>query len=216
MDGNTDYLPEIEEAPDSNVNMVINEEVESDGPVEPVGKTNDDDDEEIIEEEEPVPEVKPKKILEQREIFKPPKLQQVISTTTGKPKKKMSQKQLDHLAKIRKKAMITRMKNKKLREEGKAVETSKKVQKENVRIQEKIIKEKEKLSNQEIEQITFNAIEKYETLRKTRKAKKRETLEKEKKEKGHMEQVNKHLNSAISVQQPQTDVWDDVLSGMWK
>ena len=192
MDGNTDYLPEIEEAPDSNVNMVINEEVESDGPVEPVGKTNDDDDEEIIEEEEPVPEVKPKKILEQREIFKPPKLQQVISTTTGKPKKKMSQKQLDHLAKIRKKAMITRMKNKKLREEGKAVETSKKVQKENVRIQEKIIKEKEKLSNQEIEQITFNAIEKYETLRKTRKQKKKETLEKERKEKGHMEQVNKH------------------------
>jgi len=213
MDGNTDYLPEIEEAPDSNVNMVINEEVESVRPVDD-NEVDDDNVEVEEEEEENIPEVKPKKILEQREIFKPPKLQQVISTTTGKPKKKMSQKQLDHLAKIRKKAMETRMKNKKLREEGKAVETSKKVQKENVRIQEKIIKEKEKLSNAEIEQITFNAIEKYETLRKTRKAKKRETLEKEKKEKGHMEQVNKHLNSAISVQ-PQTDVWDDVLKGMW-
>ena len=132
MDGNTDYLPEIEEAPDSNVNMVINEEVECVRPVDD-NEVDDDNVEVEEEEEENIPEVKPKKILEQREIFKPPKLQQVISTTTGKPKKKMSQKQLDHLAKIRKKAMETRMKNKKLREEGKAVETSKKVQKENVR-----------------------------------------------------------------------------------
>lgn len=214
MNDKTDYLPEIEEPPVSNVNVVVNEEVESAGSVDDVEVGDDKVDEEQVEEE-PVPEVKPRKKLEQKEIFKPPKVQEVISTTTGKPKKKMSQKQLDHLAKIRKKAMETRQRNKKLREEGQAVPVTKKVQKENVRIQEKIIKEKERLSHAEIEQITFNAIDKYETMRKQRKQKKREDQEKEKKEKAHMEQVNHHLNSAISAQR-KPDVWDDVLKGMWK
>jgi len=221
MNGNTEYLPEIiEEAPPSNINVIINEDpdAERDGPVaERDAEREVDDDNVEVEEEENIPEVKPKKKLEQKEIFKPPKLQQVISTATGKPKKKMSEKQLAHLARIREKAMITRKKNKQLRDEGKAVPVTKKVQKENFRIQEKIVKEKERLSNQEIEDITFNAIEKYETLRKTRKQKKKETLEKERREKGHMDVVNKHLNSAISVQQhQQPDIWDSVLSGMWK
>ena len=138
MNDKTDYLPEIEEPPVSNVNVVINEEVGSDGPVDDVEVDDDKVDEEQVEEE-PVPEVKPRKKLEQKEIFKPPKVQEVISSTTGKPKKKMSQKQLDHLAKIRKKAMETRQRNKKLREEGQAVPVTKKVEKENVRIQEKIM-----------------------------------------------------------------------------
>lgn len=217
MNDKTDFLPEIEEPAVSNVNVVINEEVESAGPVDDVEVDDDNVDEEQVEEEETVPEVKPKKKLEQKEIFKPPKVQEVISTTTGKPKKKMSQKQLDHLAKIRKKAMETRQKNKKLREEGQAVPVTKKVQKENVRIQEKIIKEKERLSHAEIEQITYNAIDKYETIRKQRKQKKREDEEKEKKEKAHMAVVNHHINSAVRAQeQRKPDVWDSVLSGMFQ
>jgi len=214
MNGKTDFLPEIEEPPVDNINMVINEvppEVEDDKPVD---KPIDNVDEKQIEEE-PVP-VKPRKKLEQREIFRPPKVQEIISSTTGKPKRKMSEKQLAHLAKIREKGLETRMRNKKLREEGKAEEISKKVQKENVRIQEKIIKEKEKLTNLEIEDITINAINKYEMIRKARKQKKREEQERERKEKAHMEHVNHHLNSAINSQQRTTDIWDSVLSGMWK
>jgi hypothetical protein len=214
MNGKQDFLPEIEEPPVENINMVINEvppEVEDDKPVD---KPIDNVDEKQIEEE-PVP-VKPRKKLEQREIFRPPKVQEIISSTTGKPKRKMSEKQLAHLAKIREKGLETRMRNKKLREEGKAEEISKKVQKENVRIQEKIIKEKEKLTNLEIEDITINAINKYEMIRKARKQKKREEQERERKEKAHMEHVNHHLNSAINSQQRTTDIWDSVLSGMWK
>jgi len=216
MNQKQDYLPEIVEGSEANIEMVVNEvspEVQDDKPID---EPTDDVDETKDDVEEPVPEIKLKKKLEQREIFRPPKVQEIISSTTGKPKKKMSEKQLAHLAKIRAKGLATRQRNKKLREEGKAEEISKKVEKENVRIQEKIIKEKEKLTNQEIEDITFNAINKYETIRKARKAKKREEQEREKKEKAHMEQVNHHLNSAINSQQRKADVWDDVLAGMWK
>lgn len=219
MNEKQDFLPEVVETSEANIEMVVNEvppEVQDDKPVDEPRDDVDEPKDDVDEPEEPVPEVKPKKKLEQKEIFKPPKVQEIISSTTGKPKKKMSEKQLAHLAKIRAKGLATRQRNKKLREEGRAEEISKKVQKENVRIQEKIIKEKEKLTNQEIEDITFNAINKYETIRKARKQKKREEQERERKEKQHMEQVNKHLNSAINSQQRKTDVWDDVLAGMWK
>ena len=219
MDGNAEYLPEITE---SNVIMVVNDETQRAAggaaarPEEVVDEQVEDPVEEKQEQEEDMIEVKQRKKLEQREIFRPPKVQEVISNTTGKPKKKMSEKQLSHLAKIRAKGLATRQRNKKLREEGKAEEISKKVQKENVRIQEKIIKEKEKISLSEIENITFNAISKYETMRKARKAKKREEQAKEQKEKAHMEVVNNHLNSALRRSTGSApDIWDSALAGLW-
>ena len=225
IDPNSSYLPEIQSghSEQSNIEVKIDENVEDvpivsndtddpkrQGKVEDVPLVSDTEDTEEI-----LP-VKPRKKLTQKEIFKPPVVQQVISSVTGKPKKKMSEKQLEHLAKARAKGLATRQRNKKLRDEGKAVETSKKTVKENVRIQEKIIKEKEKITNEEIENITFNAIQKYEILRKSRKVEKKKKQEEDKEKNKHMAVVNNHLNNAMRRSTGSVpDVWEETLKGLW-
>ena len=217
---NSSYLPEIQSC-DSNIEIKIDENVEEisspkediQDEIDPKGQGNEIS---VVEDEEEILPVKPRKKLTQKEIFKPPVVQQVISNVTGKPKKKMSEKQLAHLAKARAKGLATRQRNKKLREEGRAEEISKKTVKENVRIQEKIIKEKEKITNEEIENITFNAIQKYEILRKSRKIEKKKKQEEEKEKNKHMEVVNNHLNNAMRRSTGSVpDVWDDALKGLW-
>ena len=212
------YLPEINEG---NLEIKIEDEpiplTQEDVPLSKEDvPLSDDHDIEEEEEEEEVVEIKPKKKLTQTEIFKPPKIQQVISTVTGKPKKKMTEKQLAHLKTIRAKGLETRKRNKKLRDEGKAVEISKKMKNENTRIKEKIVVEKEKISNVEIENITFNAIHKYEIMRKARKEEKKKKLEIENEKNKHMEVVNKQLNSALRRSTgSMPDIWEDSLKGMW-
>jgi hypothetical protein len=127
----------------------------------------------------------------------------------------MSEKQKAHMDRIRAKGQQAlkekRERNKKLKEQGLPPEPTKR-QKQNKIIKEqdnraverevKVVREKEKLSKEEIEDITFNAINRYETIRKGRKA------EKKKKEAIHQEEqkVKRTLGRAMGMP-TQDDPW---------
>lgn len=218
MENKTDYLPEMELPPEeSEVEMEINEIGEDiPSPVRPPTPVNDDDAEAL----EPV--IEPKKIIQQDEIFGAgPKVVKIADPeVVPKPKPKrqkkpMSEKQKAHMDRIRAKGQQAlkekRERNRKLKEQGLPPEPTKR-QKQNKIIKEqdnraverevKVVREKEKLSKEEIEDITFNAINRYETIRKGRKA------EKKKQEAIHQEEqkVKRTLGRAMGMP-TQDDPW---------
>tara|TARA_R110000737_G_C14549443_1_gene480397 strand:+ start:155 stop:856 length:702 start_codon:yes stop_codon:yes gene_type:complete len=199
MENKTDYLPDLDftdvrEEEEENVSVEINEIGEDiPSPVRPQTPMPEDDLE---------PEQIPKRILKQDDVFGAgPKVMRVADqldvsqTPVAKPKKQkkpMSDKQKAHMDKIRAKGQLAlkekRERNKKLKEQGLPPEVNKKGKQnkiitEKVKEQEerlverevKVVREKEKLSSQEIEDITFNAINRYETIRKGRKIEKKKT-----------------------------------------
>tara|TARA_R110000822_G_scaffold18279_1_gene60572 strand:+ start:822 stop:1472 length:651 start_codon:yes stop_codon:yes gene_type:complete len=213
---NCDYLPEMIAAPEEET---ITMEVEDDDVL-----TDDDDDDGL-------PVVEQREKLLQEDIFQevpkiakisiarpssPPtrKLSQVKLTAKGKPKRKPTQKQLDHLSTIRAKGQETRKKNAELRKkaalEGTEIPKSVRRKKELIETQKLIVTEKEKLSKQEIEEITFNAIAKHEELRKIRKEeKKKAQLEAQ-----HTAHVQTTIRRAVGQPNP-NDIWASALSGMF-
>lgn len=221
---NNDYLPEMIEAPEEeNIQISIEEEA-PEGEDNPNFIYSDDDDDDDI------PHVIEKGKLNQDDIFSssqvkkvsnknkdPPavrKLSDVPLTKSGKPKRKPTQKQLDHLATIRAKGQETRRKNmierQKAKAEGKEIPKSVRRKKEIIETQKLIVTQKERMSKEEIEEITFNAISKHEEMRKKRKEEKKKKLEEE----GKTAEIQRTIRRATGNPDP-NDVWGSALSGMF-
>ena len=141
---------------------------------------------------EPVPEpLRVKQVLEDEAVFK-----------DVKPRKK-SQKQLDHLARCREKAVIVRKEKALAKKQVAFAETATqqdprpKEKKESV-ILHMSVSEFQKMT----EQSNLKAVETYDTKRKAQKKAKREVQE----EFNKANQVNKQINKALGVPDPD-DIW---------
>jgi hypothetical protein len=154
-----------------------------------------DVDEEPEEEEEDVlvtPEIKP--VIEDEYIFK---------DVEPKPKKPRSKKQLDHLSKIREKALATRRANKAKRE----AEQEPKKKKEVSFVKEEPKEEKSSLrylTEEQIVDLQERAVENYDTKRKARK------VAKQKKAKEDTHSAKTYEAVAKAIHQPTNPDPDDV------
>jgi hypothetical protein len=227
MSGESSYLPEMEAPPppsegeqEQNITMEINE----------------DDEGNIVysDNEDEVPEVVMKPKIAQEDIFAdapkivkikaPPKekeespktreLPKEKLTKAGKPKRKPTQKQLEHLATIRAKGQETRRRKAEAKKlalaRGEEVPKTEKRKKEIQETKEVVKQEFTKYSKEEIEEITFKAIERHEEKRKLRKAEKKKLEE----EKLKTHAVNTTLRRATG-NPAVNDVWGQALAGMF-
>jgi hypothetical protein len=225
----SDYLPEIVERVDEetptpspdNITAEItdtedvkgddafegDEEIIKEELIEQQKQEEEEKEEEVVEEEgEKVPLVKTRRKLKQDEVFTTPKVKPVAPLEEKKeePKKKgkrkCSEKQLAHLAKIRQKGLeAARAKNAKNAKDPNYVPKKKK---------ERQVAEA-KVSEEVIERISTNAIEKYEVKRKERKALKKKAQEEEE----HKKKVKQTINRAMKNPDPD-DIWAAALGGM--
>lgn len=224
MSGENDYLPEMEAPPPPEEEQNITMEIQEDDEGNIVYSDNEDE----------VPEVVMKPKIAQEDIFadapkivkiKAPSKQEPESPKTrelpkekltkkGKPKRKPTQKQLEHLEKIRKKGQETRRRKaeeKKLAlAKGEEVPKTEKRKKEIQETKEVVKQEFTKYSKEEIEEITFKAIERHEEKRKQRKAEKKRLEE----EKAKTHAINTTLRRATG-NPAQNDIWSQALGGMF-
>ncbi len=220
MSGESSYLPEMEAPPPPeeqapNITMEIQEDDE--GNI--VYSDNEDD----------VPEVVMKPKISQEDIFADaPKIVKIKApsspptrelpkeklTKKGKPKRKPTQKQLEHLATIRAKGQETRRRKAEAKKlalaRGEEVPKTEKRKKEIQETKEVVKQEFTKYSKEEIEEITFKAIERHEEKRKLRKAEKKKLEE----EKAKTHAVNTTLRRATGIP-TQNDIWSQALGGMF-
>ena len=183
------------------------EEIIKEELIEQQKQEEEEKEEEVVEEEgEKVPLVKTRRKLKQDEVFTTPKVKPVVPLEEKKeePKKKgkrkCSEKQLAHLAKIRQKGLeAARAKNAKNAKDPNYVPKKKK---------ERQVAEA-KVSEEVIERISTNAIEKYEVKRKARKALKKKAQEEEE----HKAKVKQTINRAMKNPDPD-DIWAAALGGM--
>jgi hypothetical protein len=225
----SDYLPEIVERVDEeittpspdNITAEITDTVSDEGNEDikddeeiitdevPEEEKEEEKEEEVVEEEgEKVPLVKARRKLKQDEVFSTPKVKPVAplkkeekkEEPKKKGKRKCSEKQLAHLAKIRQKGLeAARAKNAKNAKDPNYVPKKKK---------ERQVAEA-KVSEEVIERISTNAIEKYEVKRKARKALKKKAQEEEE----HKTKVKQTINRAMKNPDPD-DIWAAALGGM--
>lgn len=225
----SDYLPDMVEKVDEetptpspdNITAEItdtvsdegNEDIKGDEEIikeeEEVVEEQEEKEEEVVEEEdEKVPLVKTRRKLKQDEVFTTPKVKPVAPLEEKKeePKKKgkrkCSEKQLAHLAKIRQKGLeAARAKHAKNAKDPNFVPKKK--------MTKKAVAAAAAVSEEDIERISTNAIEKYEVKRKARKAVKK----KEKEEEEHKAKVKQTINRAMKHPDPD-DIWAAALGGM--
>ena len=223
MSGESSYLPEMELPPpqEQSAGPNITMEIQEDDEGNIVYSDNEDD----------VPEVVMREKISQEDIFaNAPKIVKIKApkeespktrelpkeklTKAGKPKRKPTQKQLDHLATIRAKGQETRRRKAEAKKlalaKGEEVPKTEKRKKEIQETKEVIKSEFTKYSKQEIEEITFNAIAKHEEQRKQRKAEKKRLEE----EKAKTHAVNTTLRRATG-NPSQNDIWSQALGGMF-
>jgi len=227
----SDYLPEIVERVDEeittpspdNITAEITDTVSDEGNEDikddeeiitdevPEEEKEEKKEEEVVEEEdEKVPLVKARRKLKQDEVFSTPKVKPVAPLEEKKeePKKKgkrkCSEKQLAHLAKIRQKGLeAARAKHAKNAKDPNFVPKKKMTKKAVAAALQSGV------SEEDIERISTNAIEKYEVKRKARKAVKK----KEKEEEEHKAKVKQTINRAMKNPDPD-DIWAAALGGM--
>lgn len=193
-----DFMPQITE---QNIEM----EVEEQEPNEDTIISNDEPNEEPNEEEELV-EVEPRPRVDTDEIFKKNvKKSGLDIIPTKKPKRKMSDKQLENLKKAREKAAETRKKNRELRQQGQKVLTKKQKIKEDLEKKEIEIKKPivhnhitNNITKEDIIEISKksarDALVDYEIVRKQRKEQKKKDREVE----DHKKQVRKKIEQATT------------------
>ena len=161
------------------------------------------------EEEEPLP-VKRKPKLKNEDIFRTPTIQPIKEPEKPKKKRKVSQKQLDALAKARENMKKKREEAKKLKEEGKEPPPSKRQQKQEKQVKEVIQQQGQLYTQEEISKIVEQGIQKYDLQRKARK----EVKKKRQEEEAQQQQIQRTLNRALGQPDP-NDIWHHALSGMY-
>ena len=151
--------------------------------------------------------------LQEKEAKKIAKQEEKDRIKAAKPKKQMSPAHLEKLQAGRLKAQETRARNKLLREQGADIpKPLTKKEKELKNVVESVIeprKPQNQISKSDLEEAQFNAIMKYEQIRKKRKADKK----KEEQEKKVLQQSQASIHRAVNPHQP--DVWDMALGGMF-
>ena len=203
-----DADPLVSKADDTegSVKMEIEDQFEGDQEI-----IREEMEEDIMEEAEPEPlPVKRKPKLKNEDIFRTPQIQPIKEPVKEKKKRKVSQKQLDALAKARENMKKKREEAKKLKEEGKEPPPSKRQQKQEKQVKEVIQQQGQMYSEEQIAKITSNAIEQYEVKRKARK----EVKKKKQEEVEQQQQVQRTLNRALGTPDP-NDIWSHALSGMY-
>jgi len=152
--------------------------------------------------------------LQEKLLKKQQKEEEKARLKAARPKKQMSPAHLEKLQAGRLKAQETRARNKKLREEGANIPkplTKKEKQLKNV--VESVIEPRQpqnQISKSDLEQAQFNAIMRYEEMRKKRK-----TVKKQKeKEEQLLQQNTATIHRAVNPH-PQPDIWDHALAGMF-
>ena len=152
--------------------------------------------------------------LQEKEAKKLAKQQEKERLKALRPKKQMSPEHLEKLQAGRLKAQETRARNKKLREEGADIpKPLTKKEKELKNVVESVIeprKSQNQLSKSDLEEAQFNAIMRYEEMRKKRKVEK----QKKQKEEQILQQSQATIARAVNPH-PQKDVWDMALGGMF-
>jgi len=141
---------------------------------------------------EPPPPMKVKAVLEDEAVFK-----------DVKPKKAKSQKQLDHLAKAREKALLVRQANAEAKKQSKFAEQATKQDPRPKENKESVILHMSVSEFQKLQkQSNLDAVESYDTKRKAQKKAKREAQE----EYTKANKVNQQINKALGVAD-QDDMW---------
>ena len=152
--------------------------------------------------------------LQEKEAKKLAKQQEKEKLKALRPKKQMSPAHLEKLQAGRLKAQETRARNKLLREQGADIpKPLTKKEKELKNVVESVIeprKPQNQLSKSDLEEAQFNAIMRYEEIRKKRKTEK----QKKQKEEQILQQSQASIHRAVNPH-PQKDVWDMALGGMF-
>lgn len=188
----TDLLPQVIEKYEDEADQ-ISDEIDIDIDI-------DNEDKQGIEEE--IIDVEPRKRVDTNEVFKKKSIKfkdELVVEKVKKPKRKMSEAQLENLKKARIKAMETRRRNKELREKGEKIPTKKEI------IKEKEIEDKKpivhnhitnNITKEDIIEISKksarDALVDYEVVRKKRKEQKKKTQEEE----NHKKKVRQTIEQA--------------------
>ena len=161
------------------------------------------------EEEEPLP-VKQKPKLKNEDIFRTPKVMAIAEPEKPpKKKRKVSQKQLDALAKARENMKAKREEAKRLKEEGKEVPKSKRQAKQEKQVKEVIQQQGQIYTEEAISKIVEAGIQKYDIQRKARK----EVKKKKQEEEAQQQQVQRQVQRAMG-QPAEEDIWGRALAGL--
>ena len=201
-----DADPLVSKADDTegSVKMEIEDQFEGDQEI-----IREEMEEDIMEEAEPEPlPVKRKPKLKNEDIFRTPQIQPIKEPVKEKKKRKVSQKQLDALAKARENMKKKREEAKKLKEEGKEPPPSKRQQKQEKQVKQVIQQQGQLYTQEEISKIVEQGIQKYDIQRKARKE-----VKKKKQEEEAQQQVQRTLNRALGTPDP-SDFWGQALAGL--
>lgn len=151
--------------------------------------------------------------LQEKEAKKLAKQEEKERLKALRPKKQMTPEHMERLQAGRIKAQETRARNKLLREQGADIpKPLTKKEKELKNVVESVIeprKANNQLSKADLEEAQFNAIMRYEEIRKKRKTEK----QKKQKEEHVLKQSQASIHRAVNPHQP--DVWDMTLGGMF-
>ena len=202
-----DADPLVSKADDTegSVKMEIEDQFEGDQEI-----IREEMEEDIMEEAEPEPlPVKRKPKLKNEDIFRTPQIQPIKEPVKEKKKRKVSQKQLDALAKARENMKKKREEAKKLKEEGKEPPPSKRQQKQEKQVKQVIQQQGQLYTQEEISKIVEQGIQKYDIQRKARK----EVKKKKQEEEAQQQQVQRTLNRALGTPDP-SDFWGQALAGL--
>lgn len=150
---------------------------------------------------------------QEREAKKLAKQEEKERLKALRPKRKMDPAHLEKLQAGRIKAQETRARNKKLREEGADIpKPLTRKEKELKNVIESVVeprKTQNQISKADLEEAQFNAIQRYEEIRKKRKAEKQQ----KQKEQRALQQSQATIQRAMNPHQP--DIWDHALGGMF-
>lgn len=167
----------------------------------PVNEGVDEEPEEVVEEEDAKVEMKIKEIVPDAEVFKD-------ATDQAPPKRKkrpISDKQREHLAKIRVKALEAKKAKQKANKQP--VKSAKKVYEEKVEEEHQEVEVPKEsqlyhLSQDQLRELQFQAIHGYDTLRKQQKAEKK----KKQAEEQHAQKTYQAVHRAVN-RQVDDDGW---------
>jgi len=210
-----DMLDEEEQLEDmiNKKEKMTNDDIFKGPKIQPVKLTKEEKAEERRIAREAAKVAQQERKLQEREAKKVAKAEEKARLKALKPKKVMDPAHLEKLQAGRLKAQETRARNKKLREQGADIpKPLTRKEKELKNVIESVVeprKPQNQISKADLEEAQFNAIQRYEQIRKKRKAEKQQ----KQKEEQVIHQSQATIRRAVNPHQP--DIWDHALGGMF-
>ena len=208
-----DELEEEEELIIQKKEKMTNEDIFKGPKVQPVKLTREEKAEQRRIAREAAKAAEKERKAQEREAKKLAKQEEKERLKALRPKKKLDPAHMEKLQAGRIKAQETRARNKKLREEGADIpKPLTKKEKELKNVIESVVEPRKthtQLSKADLEEAQFNAIQRYEQIRKKRKEEKKQ----KEKEQKILQQSQATIQRAVNPHQP--DIWDHALGGMF-